>query len=263
MFKFFPQLSLALLLLPGCLRVSAQDGPPPQQPGALEVSGRLKIDGKDQLLKRKRFYLFRGGLETNKELVQKLKDTETVSRDCFYCRTGASRQFISWLNTPGMDCESPYCREITTEDIAGVPEFQTAFQKGLRQFGNRPAIAQKWLTTNLPPALRDGFYRQRKSLLDSLLGGIKPLQTSMTDSVSVKVIFIDIPLNLGGKKSEKFLVSNLLSVEIGDKSYVWACEVELEPGKTKKLPLQLPKKTGCEIIVKNLPACAAGSCEQK
>ena len=261
MFKFFPQLSLALLLLSGCLHVSAQEKTPQQQLGSMEVAGRVTIDGKVRMLKRKRFYLFRGGLETNKELVQKLRDTNVVSRACFYCRTGASPQFIGWLNTPGMDCESPYCREITTEDIGNVPEFQTAFQKGLRQFGNRPAIAQKWLTTNLPPGLRDGFYRQRKTLLESLLGGVKPLQSSMTDSVSVKAIFIDIPLDLSGKKSEKFFVSNLLPIEIGDKSYIWLCQIDI--GATKKEILQLGLPKNCEMIVKNLPACAAGSCEQK
>lgn len=257
MFKFFPQLSLLLLLSSGCLVVGAQEKPPL---GSLEVAGRVTIDGSVRTLKRKRFYLFRGGLEGNKELVEKLKNTDVVSRDCFYCRTGASPQFIGWLNAPGLDCESPYCREITTDDIAGVPEFQTAFQKSLRQFGNRPEIARTWLTTNLPPGLRDGFYRQRKSLLDDLLGNTKPLQSSMTDSVSVKAIFIDIPLNLGGKKSEKFFVSNLLPIEIRDKSYLWICQIDV--GAVKKEVLQLGLAKNCEMIVKKLPVCTAEKCPQ-
>jgi hypothetical protein len=257
MFYFCRFLSLTLVLPFGCPAISAQEMP---LPGALEVRSRVTIAGKQEKLVRKRFYLFRGGLEENKTLVEKLKATDFISRDCFYTRLKASAQFICWLKTN--NCESPYCRKVTKEDIESVPEFQAAYQKGLRQF-RRPEIAQGWLTTNLLPDLREGFYLEQKSMLAGLLGDLRPLQSAMTDTTSIKASFIDIALNLGGKKSEKFLVSNLLPVEVGDKSYIWACEVEIEPGKTAKLPLQVPKKTGCEIIIKNLPACAAGSCDQK
>jgi hypothetical protein len=101
-----------------------------------------------------------------------------------------------------------------------------------------------------------------------VLGTAKPLQSSMTDSVSVVAIFIDIPLNIAaGKKTETFLVSNLVPVEIGDKSYVWACEAEIGAGKKAKLPAlpiaetsKLVKK--CEVIVRVLPKCENGSCGQ-
>lgn len=237
-----------------------------QERGSLEISGRISAGGQQVKLKRKRFYLFRGGLEANKDLITRIKAANVTSRDCFYCKAKASAEYTAWLKT--QDCESPYCREITTDDIAKVPEFQAAYQKGLKQFRNKPDVARKWLTTNLPPTIRDGFYLTRKTITTGLLGPTKPLQSSMTDSVSVVAIFIDIPLELpAGKKTETFLVSNLVPIEIGDKSYVWACEAEIGVGKKAKLaPLpiadtsKLIKK--CEVVVRNLPKCENGSCPQ-
>lgn len=235
--------------------------------GSLEVSGRVKINGKLEKLSRKRFYLLSGGLEENKNLIEKLKNAEIVSRDCFYSQNNASSQYICWLKEE--NCESPYCREIRDSDIETVPEFKTAFQKGLRQFGkNRPEIARNWLTTNLSPSLREGFYLRQKFLIENLLSDATPLQSAMTDSVSVKAIFIDIPLNLEGKKidAETFLVSNVLPMEIGNQSYTWACEVEIGSGKTAKLILKVPDgdKTikGCEVIVKDLPVCKTEDCKK-
>ena len=237
-----------------------------QDRGSLEISGRVSIGASQIKIKRKRFYLFRGGLDANKEMIDRIKVAIVTSRDCFYCKAKASAEYTAWLKTG--DCESPYCREITTDDIAKVPEFQAAYQKGLKQFRNKPNLAQKWLTTNLAPALRDGFYLMRKTLTASLLGTTKPIQSSMTDSVSVVAIFIDIPLNIAaGKKTETFLVTNLVPIEIGDKSYVWACEAEIGPGKKAKLPtLPIPDSSKlvkkCEVVVRDLPKCENGSCGQ-
>ncbi len=235
-----------------------------QSLGSLEVSGRLRVGSKSEKITRKRFYLFTGGLDQHKTLTDKLKAADVTSRECFYCQMKASPEYIAWLKTG--DCESPYCREITKDDTTKVPEFQAAYQKGIKQYRGKADIAQMWLTTNLPPTLRDGFYQQRKSLLKSLLGTLKPIQSSMTDTVSVKAIFIDIPLK-SSDISELFLISNLIPIEIGDKSYVWACEVEIGADKTEKLVLpvadssKLIKK--CELIVKDLPKCTGGSCNTK
>ena len=143
-----------------------------------------------------------------------------------------------------------------------------AYQKSLTQYRNKPDVAQKWLTTNLAPNLRDGYYRQRKTATDTILGGVKPVQSSMTDSVSVVAIFIDIPIKLEtGKTTETFLVSNVVPVEIGNKGYLWACEVEIGASKKVKLPLQVPEAgkaiKKCEVIVKDLPVCAGGVCNAK
>jgi hypothetical protein len=267
MLKLFSKLLPLALLFPTYFVVNAQTSLPL---GSLEVSGRVKIEGKTEKLQRKRFYVLRGGLDENKNLIERLKLAESISRDCFYSQANASPQYICWLKAE--NCESPYCRQITRGEIDVVPEFQLAFQKGLRQFGkSRDTIAQDWLTTNLPPMLREGFYRQRETLLETILKDIKPLQSSMTDSVSVKAIFIDIPLNLtaqGGKekKSETFLVSNLLPMEIGQKSYLWACELNIGVGKLEKLILKVPDdgKTvkDCEVIVKDLSVCKTEACKK-
>jgi hypothetical protein len=255
MLKLAPLTLLTLLacLLPGRAQVASL-------PGSLEVVGRVKIGTKLEKLERKRFYLFRGGLEANKTLVERLRADTPVSRDCFYCRQKASPEFMAWLKAK--NCESPYCREIIAEDVKKVTEFQTAYRKGLKQFPRKPGLAQKWITTNLPAALRDGFYREQKKTLARLLGDVRPLQSVMTDRGNVKAIFIDIPADPGTKKTATFLVSNILPIEVGDKSYVWACEVEIgTTGKLATLSLK-PSKT-CEVFIRPLPVCNAGSCESK
>jgi hypothetical protein len=267
MLKFISKLLLTLLLAFSIFLINAQE---PLPRGSLEVSGRIRIEKKSEKLKRKRFYIFRGGLEENKNLIERLKSAEIVSRDCYYSQMKASPQYICWLQQE--NCESPYCRSISDSDIETVPEFKAAFQKGLGQFGkSRPEIAQKWLTTNLNPNLRDRYYKRLKTLLDKLLNGEKPLQSSMTDSVTVKAIFIDIPLNLTGvggeqKETETFLVSNILPFEIGEKSYIWACEIEISNKKTAKMRLDVPDGDkpvkGCEVIVKDLPVCKTEDCKK-
>ncbi len=265
MLKISKILLFTVILSFGCSVIIAQET---QTLGSLEVSGRVKIGKKSVKLKRKRFYLFSGGLKENKALIDELKVSEPISRDCYYSQIKASPQFMCWLKEE--DCESPYCRAITQEDIGYVPEFQRAYQKGLRQFGRRRStIARTWLTTNLSPRLRDGFYQRQKFLLSNLLSYAYPIQSAMTDTVSVKAIFIDIPLNLvndkgKAKKSDTLLISNLLPVEVGDKSYLWACEVKIRADKTAKLSLKIPKGKkpirGCEIIIKDLPVCKTESC---
>ena len=245
------------------LGVSAQQAVPL---GAVEVSSRVKIDGKVEKLTRKRFYLLKGDLAANKELLSRIRSAEIVSRDCYYSRAQASPEFICWLQTE--NCESPYCRKILAPDIERVPEFKAAYQKGLTLFGRKPDVARDWLTTNLSPVLTGGYYREHETLLEKLLMGMKPLQSSMTDSVTVKSIFIDIPLDTsGGKTKDSFTVSNILPIEFGGKSYVWSCQLDVSPDKPAKLNLQVPDagKTikNCEVVVKELAVCKAGECSQK
>ena len=237
-----------------------------QNSGVLEINGRIKVDGKQERLKRKRFYLFRGGLAANKTLIDRIRSAEFVSRDCFYCRMNASSEYRAWLKAE--DCESPFCREISADDAAKVPEFKAALAKGQREYARKPALATEWLTTNLAPELRDGFYLQRKKAIDALLAGVKPLQTGMTDSVSIKAIFIDIPIAPPpGKSTETFLISNLAPFEIGSKSYVWACEIEIGADKkaVRSLPVPEPGKRAekCEVFVRDVPVCSGQECSSK
>lgn len=237
-----------------------------QSVGSLEVSGRVKIDGKQEKLSRKRFYLLKGGLKDNQELVARLRGAEIKSRDCFYTQMQASPQYICWLQAE--NCESPFCRVVTTDDIGRVPEFQAAYKKGMTQFKGLETVARDWITTNMPPVLSSGYYLDRRKLNLSLFGGIKPIQSSMTDSVSVKAIFIDIPVTLGaGKKTGTFLISNILPIEFGAKSYLWACEVEIGIDKPTAFSLKLPENNkpvkNCEVFVRDLQVCKTESCTQK
>lgn len=256
-------LFLVLLALAG--HSNAQDLSPT---GSVRISAQTQASGKKTILDRKRFYLMRGGLKDNETLVEKLKETEAQSRDCYYRDARASEQFMCWLKTEKFDCESPYCRDITMEDVNAVPEFTAAYKKGLRQYG-RSDIARKWLTTNLPFALRFGFYRMQKQQSFVLASMANPLQSVMTDSLQGAAYFIDIGLNLTDadgkkKKTETFLISNLLPAEIGEKSYVWACEVEIGPEKQAVLNLQAAEKTKkCVVVTKDLPVCKSGACQAK
>jgi hypothetical protein len=231
--------------------------------GSVKIIGQTKITGEKKVLDRKRFYLMRGGLKDNENLIKRLKSTEIISRDCFYANLKTSPEFICWLKEN--DCESPYCREITMEDVNEVPEFLGAYQKSFRQYGRQSEIALKWLTTNLPFDLREGFYRQQKSMINSLVLDAQPIQTIMTDRSLGVAYFIDIPLNLENagvakKKTETFLISNLLPVEIGETSYVWACEVEI--GNQKQATLNfLQEANRCVIVSRDLPVCKAQGCD--
>jgi len=255
---------LIVLLAPvGTVAVSAQNR------GILTVSGRVTINSKKEKLLRKRFYLFRGGFTANKALMDRLASTSVLSRDCFYCKMNASPGYIKWLKDN--DCESPYCREITKEDRDKVPEFQAAYDKAEKQYSGKPKLAQKWLTTFLAPDLKDGFYRQRKASIDTILGSIKPLQSSMTDTVSIQAVFIDIPLEKKvvdpktGKESysETFLVSNLVPIEIGGKGYLWACEVEIgSPPKVTTVSLPAADTAKCKLIPQKAADCDSSSCKQ-
>ncbi len=231
--------------------------------GSIKLAGQLNLDGEKKVLDRKRFFLLRGGLKENQALVERLKNAEILSRDCYYQSLKVSPQFMCWLKTKNYNCESPYCREISLNDINAVPEFLTAYKKGLRQFGKRREIAREWITTNLPAPMRDGFYRQQKLELKNLRAETKPIQALMTDSISGSALFIDIPLNLQGEnKKETFTVSNLLPLEIGNKSYAWACEVEV--GADKQITLKLPEKKtkNCEVFIKDLKDCKTGQCSE-
>lgn len=234
--------------------------------GSLELSGRVKIDGKQEKLSRKRFYLLKGGLNENKDLIDRLRTAEIRSRDCYYGDAKASPEFICWLKAE--NCESPYCRAVERDEVDRIPEFKAAYQKGLAQYKGRTDVARDWITTNMAPALVSGFYIERRRLTERLLAGSKPLQSSMTDSVTVRAIFLDIPVvPSAGKKGEAFLVSNIVPIEFGGKSYLWTCEVEIGTEKPASLRLAVPEgnKTvkNCEVFVRELRVCNSEGCPDR
>jgi hypothetical protein len=236
--------------------------------GSLEISARVRIDGKQHNLERKRFYLLRGSLVENKSLLDRIRNTQFVSRDCYYSRVQASPQFICWLQSE--KCDSPFCRELEASDVDRVPEFKIAYQRGLTLFGNKPDIALGWLTTNLSPALTGGYHREQNSLMGKLLAGIRPVQSSMTvisDQDLAKAFFLDIPVSLiGDKTSETFTVSNILPIELAGKGFVWSCEAEVSPDEAAEVRLQVPVDNkpvkNCEVVIKDLAVCKSGGCAE-
>ncbi len=101
--RAFRLLNIALLIV---LLFQMAEAQGPADLGSLEVSGRVKIGGKQEKLTRKRFYLLPGGLTENSGLIERIRSAEITSRDCYYSQAKASLEFICWLQAE--DCESPF-----------------------------------------------------------------------------------------------------------------------------------------------------------
>jgi hypothetical protein len=233
--------------------------------GVIEVNVKnVKVDGKPARLSRKRFYMFPGGLKENAALLQRIKAAEITSRNCYYKALKASDQYICWLQAE--NCESPFCRVVEARYIDAsekqhVPEFLTAYKRGMTLYRGKSGIAREWLLTNMPDDLVNGYYRQQQKVLATLLGGIKPLQSAMTDTAAVRTIFIDIPFPAGSKPKAKYLFTNVLPIEIGNKSYVWSCEKDVEAGKSVLLNLARTDR-GCDVVERELRVCDTAPCAE-
>ncbi len=231
--------------------------------GSVLVRGK-NVRGTDRTkipLSRKRFYLFAGGLAKNKDIIDRIRASEITSRDCFYTGLQASPCFIAWLKQE--NCESPFCRGVKREDIQGVKEFESAYAKGLTAYRNKPDLALSWMINNLPVDLTSGFYRQQRSLVEKLTESRKALQTILSTGAGAEATFAGVPV-LG--KSTKYMVSNLVPVEIDNKSYTWVCEVDVRPAKPTSLILALPldpKRKNCVLIEKELKVCSVEACDKK
>lgn len=230
--------------------------------GTILIKGRsVNAGDKDKpSLTRKRFFVFAGGLKDNAELVDRIRSAEITSRDCFYTEAGASPCLIKWLQEE--NCESVFCRKVEQSEIARVPEFQAAYDKSFAQYGKRTRLAVDWLVTNIAPNISNGFYSKQKAQLETLLGTAKPVQSLLTTKTAAEALFVGIPAS--GKT--KYLISNVLPVEVGSKSYAWACEIDVEDNKTTSLVLFAePAKTkkNCVLAIRELKACSAGACTVK
>lgn len=225
--------------------------------GVLRLRVRVKVAESTKGLARKRFFLVPGTLEQNRALVETIQNKPVVTRDCYYTRLGASAALINWLKES--DCESVYCREIANSDIEGpnsVPEFVTALSAGEKEFGSRDT-ARKWLTTNVPENLRDGFYKSRQAEVQALIkqaettSGTKVLSV-MTDRNGTAYFTDLVPGN--------YVVSSLLPTQIESTSVVWNCEVEVKTGDlaTEKPYLISNRKdrlVKCVGLEKPVPVC--------
>jgi len=228
-----------------------------QQTGVLRLRVRVKADDAATLrgLARKRFFLIPGTLEQNRALITAIEQQPLTTRDCYYEQHKASAELITWLKDG--DCESVYCRSIEKEFVSGpkaVPEFASAFAASQKEFGN-DETARHWLTTNLPPDVRDGFYRARKTTLDALLKQAGPAVHSVMTDRNGTAYFTDLGPGT-------YVLSNLLPTELGQTLVTWSCEVQVKPGdlateKPYVVSNRKEKNVKCVGVEKPQPVCAA------
>ncbi len=226
------------------------------QTGVLRLRVRVKLDDNSPLrgLPRKRFFLIPGTLEQNRALLEAIERQPLTSRDCYYRKIGASAALIDWLKEG--DCESVYCRAVEKDFLTGpnaVPEFATAFAAGQKEYKNDDT-ARQWLTTNLAPDLRDGFYRDRRGALQALLKQTPAVQSVMTDRNGT-AYFTDLGPGT-------YVLSNLIPTELSQTLVTWNCEVQVKAGDlaTEKPYLVSNRKdrlVKCVGIEKPKPVCNA------
>jgi len=244
----------ALLLM--VTAVLAQQ-PGARQTGVLRLRVRVKADDTAPLrgLARKRFFLISGTLEQHRALIDALDRQVLMSRDCYYQKIGASAALIDWLRDG--DCESVYCRGVEKDFLSGpkaVPEFANAFATSQKEFGN-DETARQWLTTNLAPDVRDGFYRARQTVLQTLLKQAGPEVHSVMTDRNGTAYFTDLGPGT-------YVLSNLIPTEMGQSLVTWSCEVQVKAGDlaTEKPYLvanRKEKNVKCVGVEKPKPVCAA------
>src|SRR5256714_3506515 len=252
----FLSASLFALLAPGFI---AHTQTPQANRGVIRLKVKFKSGDVTKELARKRFFLIRGTLDENKSLIEKIKQAEVMSRECYYRSKGASEALIKWLKES--DCESVYCREIEEKYVSGseaVPEFKASYDEGLRDFKS-PELARRWLTVNLAADIRDGYYNLKQQTINSL---IKQAETASGRSVLSIMTDRKGTAYLTDIEPGTYVISNLVGSETESTRILWACEREVKAADlavAMKRPLTLSNekdpKVKCEVVERPLPVC--------
>jgi hypothetical protein len=253
-------LGFSFLLLPFCFFLEAAHTQTPQASrGVIRLKVKYKSGEVTKELPRKRFFLIKGSLADNKTLIEKIKQTGLMSRECYYRGKDASEALIKWLKEN--DCDSVYCREIEDKYLNGVdavPEFQAAYNQGLREL-KTPELARRWLTVNLPAEISEGFYKQKQALVDALIKQAEETTKSRVMSVMTDrkgtAYLTDI-------EPGTYTITNIIGSETGKTSILWACEKEVKAvdlAIAMRRPFTLSNepdpKVKCEILERPLPVC--------
>jgi hypothetical protein len=250
-------LVFAFLLFPFSFFLSAQT--PNANRGVIRLKVKFKSGDVTKELPRKRFFLIKGSLGDNKTLIEKIKQTDVMSRECYYRGKGASEALINWLKEN--DCDSVYCREIESKYLSGrdaVPEFQAAYNQGLREF-KTPEVGRRWLAVNLPAEISQGFYKQRQEIIAALIK-----QSEDTTKSKVMSVMTDRKgtAYLTDIEPGTYTITNLVGSETGKTSILWACEKEVKSvdlALAMRRPFTLSNendpKVKCEIVERPLPVC--------
>jgi hypothetical protein len=210
----------------------------PEDPtGVIKLLVRLKVGDSLKSAPRKRFFLIKGTLAQNTATIASIQQRPLTSRECYYRSIGASEGLIDWLREG--DCESVFCRTIDqkfTEGAAAVREFAQAVTDGAskKEFFFDREIARNWLVVNLPPKIRNGFYDEQQSYVRASV--TQAQQTSqaavmsvMTDSKG-SAYFTDVPAppkKENDNTKYAYVISNIVPAEIGGRSVIWNCQIEL------------------------------------
>ena len=248
--------ALIPILFAGDLLSHAQS---PSTRGVIRIKVKFKSRDVTKELARKRFFLIKGSLDENKSLIDRIKQTEVISRECYYRSKGASDALLKWLKES--DCDSVYCREVEEKYVTGseaVPEFKAAYDQGLRDFKS-PELARRWLTVNLAADIRDGYYNLKQQTINGL---IKQAETASGRSVLSIMTDRKGTAYLTDLEPGTYIVSNLVGSETESTRILWACEREVKAtdlAVAMKRPLTLSNekdpKVKCEVVERPLPVC--------
>jgi hypothetical protein len=252
-------LLLSLFLFPFAFSFIAHTQVPQAVHGVVRLKVKYKSGDTTKELPRKRFFLIKGGLDENRNLIDTIKQTTLPSREGYHRAKGASEALIRWLKEN--DCESIYCREIEDKYLKGsgaVPEFQAAYAQATRELKN-DNLARRWLTNYLPSEIRFGFYAEKQKAVQELVSRAETATKTTVRSVMTDRKGTAYLTNI---EPGTYTISNLVASETEKTSILWVCEREVKAvdlGTAMKRPFTLSNekdpKVKCEVVERPLPSC--------